>query len=349
VLLIVSCLSIFLFSTISHSTPLHVGTDPRIELLTTVQLLSGYPFLTPYYQNYARKVFNRFSPYSAHQAIQLFRGLSNGNGWSDAYPTAMLYLSAPPELEEQYPIPPPIYAAFRGPENFRAFVAALRSFAYQTRFMSFYNDQERHFSELQGDVRQLIGNHDPISAVESYYGTRQLSYHLILSPLLHHGGFGPHIGRPGGPYEVYILLGPTGANRGRPSYGPRPHLLELIWHEFSHAFANDLAGDYSVLLLRHDTLFPPIAKSMQKLGYRRWLDCANEHVIRAITARMTSQLFSPQESSQNLREESARGFRYVHALANRLMEYEKNRELYPSFAVFYPRIVDLFAELAHSP
>ncbi len=342
-------LSFFLFISASYSTPLHIGADPRIELLTTVQLLSDYGFLTPYYQNYAQKVFDRFSSHRAHQAVQLFRALSKNGGWSDAYPTAMLYLSDPPELEEQFPLPPHIYAAFRGPENFHAFVSALRSFAQQTRFMSFFNDQERHFSELEQDVRQLIGEHDPIATVESYYGTRQISYHLILSPLLHHGGFGPHIGQPGGPYDVYILLGPTGASRGRPSYGPRPHLLELIWHEFSHAFVNDLAGDYSTLLFRHDALYSPIEKSMQKLGYTRWLDCANEHVIRAITARLTSQNFGPQESSQALRRESQRGFRYVHALAARLVEYEKNRALYPSFAVFYPRIVDTFSDLAHAP
>jgi hypothetical protein len=347
--LLAAVLLLLFFLTPSQSIPLHIGTDPRIELLTTVQLLSGYSFLTPYYQNYAQKVFDRFSSHSAHQAVQLFAALSRDGSWSDAYPTAMLYLSDPPELEEQFPLPPHIYAAFGGVENFHAFVSALRSFAHQTRFMRFFNDQERHFFELEQDVRQLIGEQDPIATVEAYYGTRQISYHLILSPLLHHGGFGPHIGRSGGPYDVYILLGPTGAQRGRPSYGPRPHLLELVWHEFSHAFVNDLTGDYSTLLFRHDALYSPIAKSMKKVGYTRWLDCANEHVIRAITARLTSQAFGPQEGDRVLRRESQRGFRYIHALAERLMQYEKNRELYPSFAVFYPSIVDTFSELDRSP
>lgn len=158
---------------------------------------------------------------------------------------------------------------------------------------------------------------------------------------MHHGGFGPHIGRFGGPYDVYTLLGPTGALRGLPTYGPRPHLLELIWHEFSHAFINSLTNDHAELLLGHAELYLPIAKPMQKLGYTRWLDCANEHIIRAITARLTSREFGPHEGRMALRRESARGFRYVHALADRLLEYEKNRKL-------YPRLVDVFIELDRS-
>ena len=334
-----------LFRSPATAESLHIGTDPRIELLTTVQLLSGYPFLTPYHPDYARVVFDRFASHLSHPAVRLFAGMSAGSGWSDAYPTAMLYLSDPPELEEVFPIPPPVYAAFSGPENFRSFVAALRSFSHQTRFMQFYNDQHRRFSNLAQDVRGLIGDHDPIAAVESYYGIRQVSYHLILSPLLHHGGFGPHIGRPGGPYDVYVLLGPTDDRYGRPYYGPRPHLLELVWHEFGHAFANDLAGDYSMELLAHADLFKPIVQPMRRMGYTRWIDCANEHVIRAVTARLTKQYLGLELQRSALREDSQRGFRYVHALSERLVEYEQNRSLYPNFSHFYPQVVDVFSRL----
>lgn len=337
--------SLFTLSSPLHATALHVGTDPRIELLTTVQLLSGYPFLTPHQTHYARVVFKRFSSHVSHPAVRHFRSLSASTGWSDAYPTAMLYLSDPPELEEIFPPPPPIYAAFNGPENFDRFVSALRSFAHQTRFMHFYHSQEDFFGELEQGVRGLIGDHDPISTVESYYGIRQVSYHLILSPLLHHGGFGPHIGRPGGPYDVYTVLGPTRAQYGIPSYGPRPHLLELIWHEFGHAFANDLAGTYSEELLQRSALYLPLSKPMRNMGYTRWIDCANEHVIRAVTARLSTQVFSPEQGRQALREDAERGFRYVHAISRRLVEYEQNRTTYPNFSHFYPRIIETFGEL----
>ena len=330
-----------------QATGLHVGTDPRIELLTTVQLLSGYPFLTPHQTHYARVLFERFSSHLNHPAVRHFRSLSASTGWSDAYPTAMLYLSDPPELEEVFPIPPPVYAAFNGPENFGRFVSALRGFTHQTRFMHFYHSQESFFRALEQDFRDHLGDHDPISTVESYFGIRQISYHIILSPLLHHGGFGPHIGRSGGPYDVYTLLGPTKASHGIPSYGPRSHLLELIWHEFSHAFTNDLAGAYSEELLQREVLYIPLSKSMRSMGYTRWIDSANEHVIRAVTARLSTQVFGPEQGYQALREDAERGFHYVHALSRRLVDYEQNRAVYPTFSHFYPRIVEAFKALDH--
>ena len=46
-----------------------------------------------------------------------------------------------------------------------------------------------------------------------------------------------------------------------------------------------------------------------------------------------------------LREDAERGFRYVHAISRRLVEYEQNRTTYPNFSHFYPRIVETFDEL----
>ena len=48
---------------------LHIGVDPRIELLTTVQLLSQYRYLTPYRVDYARDILIHFSKYQHHQAM----------------------------------------------------------------------------------------------------------------------------------------------------------------------------------------------------------------------------------------------------------------------------------------
>ena len=324
---------------------LHIGADPRLELLTIVQLLSHYHYLTPYRVDYARDAIAHFSSYQRHQAITLFRNLSSGVGWSDVYPTAMLYLSDPPALEENQAIPPHIYRAFRGPKNFTRFIQALRDFARQTHFNRFFTRQEKLYLRLKYGLRENIAHADPTAAVEDYFGTRQLSYHLVLSPLLHHGGFGPHLGRPGGPYDVYTLLGPTGAKRGVPEYGPRNQLLQIIWHEFSHAYVNPLSEDHYDELMHHTELFTPLAEQMNRIGYARWLDCANEHLIRAITARLAHHHLGPAAGRQALREESGRGFRYIHALAHRLEEYEAMRDDYPTFASFFPRLVAVFAEL----
>ena len=106
---------------------------------------------------------------------------------------------------------------------------------------------------------------------------------------------------------------------------PTVHALiccELIWHEFGHAFANDLLGTYSEELIQRSALYLPLAKPYEKHGkYTRWIDCANEHVIRAVTARLSAQVFSPEQGRQALREDAERGFRYVHAISRRQREH----------------------------
>ena len=324
---------------------LHIGADPRIELLTAVQLLSQYRYLTPYRVEYADDLIAHFSRYPPQQAVAFFRSLSLDTGWSDAYPTAMLYLSDPPALELTQPIPPHIYRAFRGEENFAHFVHALRIFARQTQFNLFFTRSQKLYQLLETRFREELAGADPTGQVEAYFGIRQLSYHLILSPLLHHGGFGPHIGRHGGPYDVYTLLGPTDATRGLPEYGPRDHLLQIIWHEFSHAFVNPLSEEYYPMLRPHAELFAPLAEQMARIGYTHWFDCANEHLIRAITARLAHHHLGAEAGRRALREESGRGFRYIHAIARRLEEYESQRDRYPTFISFFPRLIAVFAEL----
>ena len=344
---IICCCSTSLFGSDAVAEKrLHIGVDPRIELLTTIQLLSQYRYLTPYRIDYARDIIAHFSNHQRHQAVTLFRNLSKGQGWSDQYPTAMLYLSAPPELEISGPIPPHIYRAFSGPENFLRFVQALRDFARQTSFNRFYAGQEKLYLRLGYGLRENMTEVDAIGSIEAYFGSRQASYHLVLSPLLHHGGFGPHIGRPGGPYDVYTLIGPTGALRGMPQYEPRDHLLQIVWHEFSHAFINPLSEKFYPELMGNAGLYAPISEQMARLGYTHWLDCANEHLIRAVAARLVHHHVSPEAGRQALREESGRGFRYIHAIARRLAEYEDRRNDYPTFASFFPRLIGVFSELS---
>ena len=131
-----------------------------------------------------------------------------------------------------------------------------------------------------------------------------------------------------------------------PRFGPRDHLLQIVWHEFSHAFVNPLSEGYYHEIESHSALFVALSDQMNGLGYTRWLDCANEHLIRAVAARLVHHHVSPEAGRQALREESGRGFRYIHAIARRLAEYEDRRNDYPTFASFFPRLIGLFSELS---
>jgi hypothetical protein len=99
--------------------------------------------------------------------------------------------------------------------------------------------------------------------------------------------------------------------------------------------------------MRHEDLYTLLSEQMDQIGYTRWLDCANEHLVRAVTARLAHHHIGAEAGRQALRDESGRGFRYIHALARRLEEYENHREAYPTFASFFPRLIAVFSEIAN--
>lgn len=140
----------------------------------------------------------------------------------------MLYLSDPPALEEREIIPTHIYDAFRRPENFARFLQVLRDFALRTDFNRFFTSQKNLYLQLEYQFRKDLDGANSSAEIEAYLGARQLSYHLVLSPLIHQDGFGPHLGCAGGPFDIYTLLGPTSAERGTPLYGPREQLLQIV-------------------------------------------------------------------------------------------------------------------------
>lgn len=85
---------------------------------------------------------------------------------------------------------------------------------------------------------------------------------------------------------------------------------------------------------------------MQSLGYGTWENVINEHVISAITSRFAYRTRASAAAEAELRYHEGRGFAYVRPLYERLQQYEAQRERYPTFTDFYPRVVDVFADLA---
>jgi len=85
---------------------------------------------------------------------------------------------------------------------------------------------------------------------------------------------------------------------------------------------------------------------MNKQAYSSWESCVNEHIVRAVVARI-NYIHSGSENYENIiTYEKDRGFLYIDELTKKLEEYEKNRDKYKSFKDFYPELVKVFKELS---
>jgi hypothetical protein len=321
---------------------LQIGVDPRIELLSTVMLLTGQPLCgrelnadTPY----GRRVAQQFGPYVDHPAVQLLREMRSRDFNCDAPVTAMLFLSDPPDLAVVTPFSDYVVQRAGGMERLDALLAALRAFARETRFSEFFAAESGAYARITADVAQLSDGERNVRLIEEYYGMQAGGYRIVLAPLLSREGFGPSIPRGDGTSDVYGIVGAIGDTAGVPTFGSAEDFRYLIWHEFSHSFVNPLAEQHRADVERLASLFPPIAEQMERQAYRTWETALNEHVIRAVTVRLTYRELGAAAGEAAAQNERERGFAYLDRLTAQLAQYEQQRDQYPRFADFYPQLL----------
>lgn len=331
-----------------------VTVDPRIELLYVVGVLADHQGMTNYDIRYKQEILNRFSNYRNHHAVTFLRGVMARALAPDAYAIVMIHLSPPPALKFESPINDDAIAmedyvtrAFGGDINIIAFVEALRDFVKDSDFKSFFDSNFDYYEALRSKTLRTLGDTDYMGALEEYVGEKQGKYHIILGPLLHHGGFGPRIVRDRGVTDLFSIIGPVGEGGGIPDFGDLARLQDVLWHEFAHSFVNPITAENLESVNEYSDLYTPIADQMMSAGgYMNWQTCVNEHIVRAITCRLFHSEMGPEAGEQALAAERERGFRYIDAVHSKLLEYEANRSRYGTLRSFYPEIVAAFKEIA---
>jgi hypothetical protein len=321
---------------------LRVGADPRIELLATVQLLADYGLLTEFDLAYKRQVRAHFKPHTDHRAVTLFAEMTGAGFMFDAPVTTVLHLTDPPALEPIVPIPDSIAARAGGAERLDEFLDALRDFAVDSGFLNFYASQAPFYHAVSGEIVAKLEGISP-STLEDYYGTTQHSYRIIAAPLFHSGGYGPRILHDDGRYDIYSVCGPHGANGDLPDFGKPDRFRDLVWHEFSHSFVNPIVDAHVEQVEKYAALLAPLKRPMAMQAYQQWRPCVYEHIVRAVTARLAFREQGVEDGRKALRYEVSRSFRHVPALAEKLTEYEQQRETYPTFDLFFPQLLEVFA------
>ena len=328
---------------------LNVVVDARLELLAVVQLLSNYGerlgLITRYDFPYKRDVVEYFPPYKNHHAVQLFAEMSKSGFSFDAPPAAMLYLSDPPGLNTQLPFTDYLNGRAGGQKRLNQFVSSLRDFANQTKFMEFYKSHQGVYQQIVTNAWMKMESVDYIGTLESYYGMKHNSYNIILVPLFV-GGYGHRVERPDGACDIYNICGPINIENDLPVFGTVESFRDLAWHEFGHSFVVPTMGKLHSSISKYSSLYEPISDTMKKQAYGAWEICVNEHLVRAVAARLAYQQISKEAPERTLLYEKTRGFFYVEALCKRLEKYENERNKYRTFADFSPELIDVFKELS---
>lgn len=315
-----------------------VTVDPRIELMTIVQLLSGYEVLTRVDSAYRREVERRFAPFREHRAVQLYAGMRRARFTYDAVPQAILAFTAPPELRPRAEPPESALRRAGGKLKLGEFMEALRDFAQQSQFAEFFAAQRETYERALAGLRQDVER--AVAPLRAYSGVELEGCTLIAGLLIHNGGFQATLaGREG--QKNFAIIGTLGAADGVPVFSKGGSVTYLVHHEFSHSYVNPWVEKNEGELQKYAALYAPIKAAMAKEAYNNWLTAEHEHIVRAITVRLAYQR-SQEAGDRVLKNEEARGFKYVRALAEKLKEYEAARKRYPVITDFFPELIRVF-------
>jgi len=326
-----------------------VCVDARIELLSIIKILAGChenghkPYKTQYYKN----AVEYFKNYKNHEAVKIFSLLYNSGFSYDAPATLMVALSQPPEIKLARAVDQETKERAISELVLNAFIEQMRDFSQKSDFMKFFNENKNYYERLAANYQSKTNIASLISNVENYYGVRQNSYNIVLAPILRRsGGYGARSKTEDGKLDTYNITGPESADTNEINFGDAEDIRYLVWHEFSHSFVNPITEKYNYEVNLYSGLFKPIEKAMEQNTYPSWETCVNEHLIRAITARLAAREISSKAYRESIINEKSRGFFYIEPLCEILEKYEKNREKYRNFEKFYSEIISLFKDLS---
>ncbi len=326
---------------------IRIGVDPRMELLNVVQLLAGAPGIRDPGSAYSAEVSAYFSEWSGHEAVGVIRELAGQGFGYDAPVTAVLHLSDPPALEQVTAWTENLSARAGGMTNLESFATALRNFAEDTDFMSFWKDHEQVYDEIS-DVYRSVMDPGDAELLESWFGMSRQSYSILPAPLSFHG-FGSWVLREDGTMDVFCtIMGATALIPGEVDVETSLFLRSFVWHEFAHSFVNPLCEEYSEELDEYSNLFEPIEWIMSSQAYPLWQICVREHLVRAAVVRLVASEYGPEAGRQETELQLRNGFIYIEPLCEDFVILEQTRETGETFESMFPVFIETFGEIQTS-
>lgn len=326
---------------------LNISVDPRMELLSAVQVISDYPTVNrnPAYSNNLKQYFGK---YNNLEATKLTAKLADEYGFVyDAPVNLMLCLSQVPELKLEHPFSERLIERASGKENLEQYSAALHDFAFDSHFNEFWENNKPYYQKMVEYTANDLGNFDPIDKLEKYYNETKNSYTVTLSPAFA-GGYGIRIPSLNGGLDIYGCLNTSETKDGIPYFSQRG-LSYFLWHEFSHSFVNPLTDSFKEKISRSLNLYTPLETSMKTMACTNWGNCVNEHIIRAIYIRLLTLYGNANEAEAQMEREKSLRFAYVEPLVEKLKQFEQIRDKNNiTFTEYYPTLISVFDSLARS-
>lgn len=285
-----------------------VHVDRRVELLSTVEWLSGAPeYQSAPATTYVGEVRTKFGPFASHPVVLAARELRSQHGISyDAPMTLAISLDDHLALRTT-----PSEPRFAGVE-LAPFVDQLHDFATQSGFDAFFAAHRAYYARVEDRLRTAIAKEDPARWFDAFFGRRAgARFTVVPGMLTGNWNYGPHDGD-----DLYQIIG-----LARPDFDELPAVddatIELLVHEMAHSYVNPmLAAHHAELEAGASHAFAKVGDAMKKQAYTTWQIFLNESVVRAVVVLYTRERRGAAAADTLIANEEARGFQWTRLLAD---------------------------------
>lgn len=333
------------------ASKLQFFVDPRLELDGVMELLAydltrsagGKTHATDFMHpdiEYVRAARKYFAPHKNHPAIK-HRAQASVRAFDlGQRGQGLMRLSPLPELKPHSQISIAFLAHYVGGEaGLEAWLQGMRDFARDAKFMAFFEAKSRLLDADLARLKAEIEKSDYIGKIERYTGLPfEGRYAFVLSPFVL-SDTGANIVQRGedGLADIISVVGPVD-QAADPIVCTYDRLHARIWHEAAHGVLDNVTELYGEDIAKKQ---PPQKKATKE--YQNWMHHVREHMVRSVMLRLVHLEVSPELSEHELKHEEGCGLPHLREFKARIAEYEAKdgRKKYPTFADFYPRLLDV--------
>jgi uncharacterized protein DUF4932 len=247
-------------------------------------------------------------------------------------------LSDPPALREQLPFdstggwPAP-------PDTVRRFVEAARRFAVESRADDFFAAHHTLYDSVNARLRRPIERLADLPWLAKFFGVPP-DRDFVVVPLLANSetSFAQCLQPSDARLVCYSILGHSKTDSaGFPLYDDG--FVGTLIHEAGHGFINPLGNARRAEFERTAPRVHALVVDAMNAQAYGWTSMLNESLLHAMEARYALAHQGPSAMEPFFAGQRRQSWFWVEELSNLYAEYEANRQTYPTFASFMPRVI----------
>lgn len=323
--------------------------DERVELMSIICRLAGFrEYNMDMTGKYIADIDSCFAEFKSHPAVIMMDNLRRSNGIS--YDAPMSFAINLTKAGNDFVLVNDTVAPETRWEglDLKKVASTISDFYTKSNFSDFFKSHIPFYEAACADFDSSVISKFNQDWYSQFYGMPPTENYEVVIGFTNGGqNYGPSCQFPGQPRNVFAIMGYALNENGVPYYTSNPEFnLNTLVHEFNHSFVNPLAENPEFapgIEAAGSALMPYCRTVMRRIAYSTWASVVDESIVRAAVILYLLDNGASEEFVRNsVLDEMSTGFVWTPELVSCLQDYSKNRKKYPSFDLYYPKIIEFF-------